>query len=376
MMNGRMALWHYLWTELWTRWRAQPASPLARLLLTFALAATATVFLAGFAAAEEARTRELERLGVDTIVWRMPSTSVLEESATLPPDHWAASLEDQGQLLLLQQLPVPASNPWMQSLPAMVAPLPLLRSLVAEDDYDEVAAVWFTRAVPSGRRTAVQLDGVSVAAITQQPEGRWRAVGLDDFVLISPSQVEAGTARGRLDVVMFTPAHEATGATVVQGVRDLFLADGADEGAVQDPSGLREALAAFSRGQMQWRLGMMMALGGCVLLMYASLGILEERHTRFVQALLRSLGVSAGVLWSAALIENALVANAALALAVLAGEASAGALLSLAGLSGNYTGFLPGGAVISLACAVNAGVLLSLFPLARALRRPVGAVLP
>lgn len=121
---------------------------------------------------------------------------------------------------------------------------------------------------------------------------------------------------------------------------------------------------------------MMAALGGCVLLMYASLGMLEERQTRFVQALLRSLGVSAGVLWSASLLENAVVANAALALAVLAGEASAGSLLSFAGLTGFYTGFLPTSAVISLACAVNAGVLLSLFPLARALRRPVGAVLP
>jgi hypothetical protein len=374
-MNGRIALSHYLWTELWARWRAQPASPLARLLLTFALAVTATVFFAGFAAAEEARTRELERLGVDTIVWRMPSTSVLQEGASVPPDHWAASLGEQGHLLLLQQLPTHASNPWMQPLPAMVAPMGLLRSLIPAGEYGEVAAVWFTRAMPPGRRGTVQLDGVSIAVVTRQPEGRWRAVGLDDFVLIPPAQA-AGTASGRLDVVMFTPAKEATGAEAVRSVRGLFAAEGLDEGVVQDPSGLREALAIFSRGQTQWRLGMMAALGGCVLLMYASLGMLEERQTRFVQALLRSLGVSAGVLWLASLLENAVVANAALALAVLAGEASAGSLLSFAGLTGFYTGFLPPSAVISLACAVNAGVLLSLFPLARALRRPVGAVLP
>lgn len=375
-MKASLALSRYQWTELRTRWQAQPASPLARLVLTFALVTAAAVFLAGFAAAETARVRELQRLGFDTIVWRTPATSVLTENAALPADHWAVPLGRRGELTLLQQLPVTAVNPWGQPLPVLAAPFSTLAKLIPSGESGGIGAVWFTRSLPAGRRVQLKLEGTKLTAWTVEPRGRWQAMGLDEFLVVAPAMAAEASPAGRLDVVMFTPRDEAVAATVGREVQALFRAEGSDLVGTQDPLPLRQALAAFSRAQAQWLAVMMAALAGCVLLMYLAIGLLEERQTRFTQALLRSLGVPAGRLWLASWFENLLLANVALGLAMATAELLAARLLSFAGVNGAVGTGLPLNAVIALACAVNAGVLLGLFPLARALRRPVGVVLP
>jgi hypothetical protein len=375
-MNASLALGRYLWTELRLRWRAQPASPLARLILTFALAGAAGVFLAGFAAAEAARRGELHRLGLDTMVLRAPATGALPANAAWPADHWAAPLRAQGNLLLLQQLPVPGTTPWGQAVPVLAAPLAEVGRLLSAEEARFAEAVWFSRTLSAGRRVAVTHRGARFTAVTAVPQGRWRALGLEEFVLVPAGATEGQGGAGRLDVVLFSPAGESAGEGLGRQLQALFMAERLEPPAIQDPGPVRRALAAFSRGQAQWRSVMVVSLGACVLLMFASLGMLEERQTRFTQALLRSFGVSTGTLWTAALVENLLLANLALALAVAAGNAGAGALLALAGTGGGLAAPLSPNAILGLACAVNAGVLLSLLPLWRALRLPVGAVLP
>lgn len=386
-MNSSFALTSYLWTEVRTRWWTQPASPLARLALTFTLTGTAAVFLVGFAAAEQAQRRELQRLGFDTIVWRAPAAAALSEISPLPVDHWARSLAARGDLTALQQLPAPAMTSWGQGLPVLAAPLRVIAAGMAAVARDEPAgsraadgapagSLWFTRTLPPGRRVPVQFQGATLTALTAVPAGSWQALGLDEFLIVPAGEAGVASPAGRMDVVLFTPKDEAVAEAVGRDVRALFAAEGIDPPVTQDPLPLRRAAAAFARLQARWRGTMLLVLGGCVLLMFASLGMLEERQTRFTQALLRSLGVPARRLWVAAWVENALLANAAFLGAVAIAQVGAMRLLPLVGFTGGAAGFLPREAVIGLACAVNAGVLLSLFPLARALRRPVGIVLP
>lgn len=373
-MNASFALTRYLWAELRLRWRAQPASPLARLLLTFALTAAAGIFVAGFAAAEAARRAELGRLGLDTMVFRAPAAGELTAEAALPADHWAKALRAEGSLLLLQQLPAAAQAPWGEAVPAMVAPRSEIARQLPVDRIGLADAVWLSRTLTPGRRITVTLGGTPFTAVTARPLGRWQALGLNECVLVPAGEGQGGA--GRLDVILFTPASEAAAVEVVRQVQALFQAEHLEPPSIQDPAPVRRALAAFSRGQALWRTLMVIALGTCVLLMFASLGMLEERQTRFTQALLRSLGVSSGVLWLAALLENLLLANLALILAFVASRAGAGVLLTLAGVEGGAASALSLNSFLGLACAVNAGVLLSLLPLWRALRLPVGAVLP
>lgn len=375
-MNAALALTRYLWAELRLRWRAQPASPLARLLLTFALTAAAGVFIAGFAAAEAARRAELGRLGLDTLVLRAPAAGALTAEAALPADHWANALRARGNLLLIQQLPAAGLAPWGQAVPVFVAPRAEIARQLPAEAARTAEAVWFSRTLAPGRRITLTLDGGSFTAVTAPPLGRWQALGLNEGVIVPADGSYGRGGVGRLDVVLFTPASEEAAVDAAREVEALFQAEHLEPPSIQDPGPVRRALAAFSHGQAQWRTLMVVSLGTCVLLMFMSLGMLEERQTRFTQALLRSLGVSSGILWVAALLENLMLANLALVLAFVATDAGAGILLTLAGSGPIAASPLSLNSFLGLACAVNGGVLLSLLPLWRALRLPVGAVLP
>jgi len=372
-MNAPAALARYQGLELALRWKSQPASPLARWFLTFSLCAAAGVLLLGFAAAEAARRAELRRLGLDTIVIQAPARSPLGDRAALPPDHWAAPLARQGDLLMLQELPEPAYAPWDDPMPVFVAPFPAIARLMGPAAAG-ADGVWFTRSLPPGRRVLLNRRSGPFTAITAAPTGNLEALDLDDLVVL-PVQAGDADANGRLDVVLFNPGATASG-DIVRAVRRLFVAEGSVPPALRDPSPYRAALDAFTRSQNRWRTGMALLLSLCVLLAFGSIGMLEERQTRYTQALLRSLGVSGATLWSFSLVENIVLANTALWAALVASRLAARLILTLAGAT--QAGPLPDGghAHLWLACAVNAGVLLSLVPLAKALRRPVGIVLP
>jgi hypothetical protein len=277
---------------------------------------------------------------------------------------------------LIQQLPAAGLAPWGQAVPVFVAPRAEIARQLPAEAARTAEAVWFSRTLPPGRRITLTLDGASLVAVTAPPLGRWQALGLNEGVIVPADGSYGQGGVGRLDVVLFTPASEEAAVDAAREVEALFQAEHLEPPSVQDPGPVRRALAAFSRGQAQWRTLMVVALGLCVLLMFMSLGMLEERQTRFTQALLRSLGVSSGILWAAALLENLVLANLALALAFVASDAGAGILLTLAGSGPIAASPLSLNSFLGLACAVNGGVLLSLLPLWRALRLPVGAVLP
>lgn len=379
-MNAAAAVLRYLARELATRWRAQPISPLARWLLTLALTAAAGVFLAGFAAAEAARRDQLQRLGLDTLVVRAPARAALPETAALPPDGWAAPLASGGRLTWLQQLPMPAATPWAQPLPVFAAPLSELAALLpppapSSSAASAPAAVWFTRTLPADRVVSLTLDETPLVACTVTPAGRWQALGLDEFVLVPPSPSDAAV-NGRLDVLLFTPRSSATLARTAAAATALFAAENEPPPAIQDPSPYRRALDELVGQQRRWRTGMLAALAGCVAAMFGSIGLLEQRQTRYTQALLRSLGVSRALLGGSAVVENLILANTALWAGATASGWLASRLLAGAGFMSHSLMPLAASDWLWLAIGVNTGVLASIFPLGRALFRPVGDLLP
>ena len=193
-----------------------------------------------------------------------------------------------------------------------------------------------------------------------------------------PAEVlPASDGRGGLEVVLFTPQNTDTLSSWVRTVRNLFSAETGPAPVVQDPVPLRAALADLEHGQALWRAVVLGLLGTGVVLVFAAIGILEHREVRFSQALLRSLGIRARLLWSASLGENLLLANTSLASALVAVHFSAGAILSrLPSFEGAEDGArLSLSAGFFLVGVVNAGVLASLVPLARSLRRPIGTML-
>lgn len=373
-MNATPAVLRYLAHELTNRWRAQPISPFARWLLTLALTVVAGVFLAGFAAAEAARREQLQRLGLDTLVVRAPARSALGEPGDQPADSWATPLARDGPVTWLQQLPQPAFTPWDRPLPVLLAPLNVLAGLLPPEA-PATAAVWFTHTLPAGRAVRLIFDRGPVLARTARPAGRWQALGLDEFVLLPPGATGRDVA-GRLDVVLFAPAAGAALERAAARVTAFFAAENEPPPSVQDPSPYRHALDELVARQRQWRRGMLVALAGCVAAMFGCIGLLEERQTRYTQALLRSLGVSRPLLWAAAWTENLLLANSALFAGIwLSGTLATRLLAGVDVISQSGMALAPA-EWLWLAIGINTGVLASIFPLGRALRRPVGQVLP
>lgn len=378
-MNAGLALVRYLCREVLSRWGAHPASPLARWGLTFVLSSAIGIFLIGFKAAESARRAEWLRWGLETIVVRSPAQAPLPETLPIPAGHWAAPLAGRGEFLLLQQLPGNAAGPWDEPEPVFAAPAQKLAELLEADPQARAPlpeAVWFSRDFPPGRPVRIGWSGRFLAARTAQPSGMWQALGLDSFVVVAPWGAADADARGRIDVALFRPGPTLSTQSAVRLIRDRFGADSEPPPAIRDPSPFRRALADLERAQRQWGRAMAAGLGLSVLLVFASIGILEERQTRYTQALLRSLGVRRSTLLLASAAENFLLANTALLAAFATSAALASRVLTFSGVTPSTSDRWPLAAVIALAAAVNTGVAASLVPLARAVRRPVGAVLP
>ncbi|HEY0944749.1 MAG TPA: hypothetical protein VGD81_05760 [Opitutaceae bacterium] len=367
---------HYLAKEAALRWRTRPSSPLARGVLTFTLAATAGGFLAGFAASADALRTQLARFGFDTLVVRSVGVDIAPAATDMrTTEHWAQPLAGAGTLAVLQQSPTLATTAWGQPVTVFVAPWPVLASLIPTTPAvpPAPAAVWLTRDWPAGRPATFQLvHGGSVSAISEPPDGPWHALLEGDALLVPPELAPPATS-GAVDVVLFTPDDAATLPHWVRAIHTLFSADGRPSPAIQDPGPLRAALAALERSQQLWRSVVLGLLGLGVLLVFAAIGILEQREVRFSQALLRSLGIRRRLLWLASLGENFLLANAALAAALVAVHFGAGAMFAHLPSGGSAAAArLPLSAAVFLAAVVNAGVLASLAPLATALRQPIG----
>ncbi|CAM2895043.1 hypothetical protein [Rariglobus hedericola] len=363
----------YLWHETLARWREQPSSPLVRLALTTTLSAAAAWFWLGSTAQETALARELERQGFDTAVIRASAmTSLPELSAALPADHWAAGLSEFGETRLLQALPLSAARADRATMPTYLAPWTLLAKFVSSPN----EALWLTTRLPPGQSQVVWISGQPVRAQTARPETLWSALGEDDTLIIPPALVPpATTAAGRVDVVLFRPTQFGATEAPLATVRMIFAGNQLPPPFIQDPG---PRLVAFARlqtlGQV-WRLAVLALLGACVVLTFTAIGVLEERQTRYTQALLRSLGSSRLTIWGASLVENLLLANLALIAAGLTLFAAPSAL-AVAGLRDLTTIALPFEAWLAITAIVNVGLFFSLIPLGCALRRPLGFVLP
>ena len=372
----------YLCKETVLRWRTRPSSPLARCVLTYTLAATAGGFLAGFAASAEVLRAQLARFGFDTIVVRSLQPAAPAPSAgRLPAGHWAEPLATEGRLAVFQQPPMVATSVSGQAVPLFTAPWSVLAELQlpGKNATQPATAIWLTRDWPAGRVARFRFDraGGTIDAVARPAEGPWRALVDGDALLIPRESLPPTEARGTVEVVLFTPHRPNSLAGWVRAIRGLFSAETGRAPDLQDPGPLRAALADLERGQALWRTVILTLLGLGVILVFAAIGVLEYREVRFAQALLRSLGVRARLLWTASLGENLLLANTALAAALVTVHFAAAALLArLPAFDGTSAGTrLTLAAGLFLAAVVNAGVLASLVPLGLSLRRPIGTML-
>lgn len=367
----------YLFRETALRWKTRPSSPLARCLLTLTLCVTAAAFLAGLDASARALRMQLARQGMDTLSVRSFAPAGETAAGLSAAQHWSQPLAQEGVVHALTQLPGLAETDWGTLATVYVAPWVTLAQLREADSSaaDDSPAVWLTREWPEHRGARFTLGaGTRLQAASRRPEGAWRLLGDGDALLLPAELVPAEQWRGVLDVVLFTPMDVDALGFWADAIRRMFRTDNAPPPAIQDPAPLRDALRRLEQGQGLWRWAILGLLGAGVLLVFGAIGVLEQREMRFAQALLRSLGVRPRLLWAAALGENLVLANAAF-IGAIAGTGAYGTRLLQQLPAFEGIGPLQPGGEYFLAAAVNAGVIVSLLPLARALHTPIGTQL-
>jgi hypothetical protein len=370
----------YLLRDTVKRWLEQPLSPLSRLVVAFLVGGSALIVLGAFDAAERALVAKMRKLGVNTVIVSRSLQAGAQASGSRY--EWLAG---QGGLLVLarpyadgksragQTVEICGYTP--ESLPALAG---MLGDGAATD-----GALLLTESVPAGIAETVTLaDGLSFDAMTVAPEGVLRLVprhaagGLLLVPVVSLEPLMA--ARGGQEVLVFERDETSSVplATCVEAVRRLTAGDN-PQARISSAMDLNRELGNIRETKRLWTFGLCALFGTTLVLVFGSMAGLEYRESRFLVALLRSMGARPWLLVARQVAESAVVAN-------LGGVAAVGALAlaarnaaHFAGLGMDVTQF---GAVspetaLAVFGGLSAGAVAAAVPVMFALRKPIGTVL-
>jgi hypothetical protein len=391
----------YLLKDTFKRWLEQPWSALARGAVAFFVSAAAFVVLGLFDAAERVIEAKMRRAGVNTVTVARQLTT-----GALPAGERYAWLGREGGLLVLARpyldgksragLHVEAygyAPESMATLAAAATAMAMARTTAtamaaatttapAMAAAGGAPAMLVTSALPPALEERVVLaDGLELAALTVAPEGvlRLLPVPTNGALLLAPlaSLEPAVRARGGVELVIFERREDAavTLAGCVEALRRLQLLDGT-RAEVKSSLDLRGELEAVREARRICAAALCAVFGGLLVLVFSAMAALEYRESRFLAALLRSMGARPRLLVARQAAEAAVVANigggaafAALRLAAHHSRALAGWGLPAGGLELEAT------SVAAVFCGLSAGALAAALPVAISLRKPVGAVL-
>lgn len=372
----------YLSKDIWSRWLEHPGAMLARLLVGVLLATLLLFAQAGFSLAGRSLETRVARLGAGTLLAtelvgpdRIGRTSLGE---LLSP------LADRVELVAFRQLSVAARDPLRGDLLALaygrgtaVALAPTLAGAPPSGIH------YLTADLPAGLNLEVDLDGVSRPVVTVAPPAWIARLPLFKPLLLIPDEAATEWTRGgylEFCLVLADPSRPDQVAALAEAVRTLLLIERRDTAQLQSPETLLEEIRQLDltrrRAQATAGLG-----GGFVLaLVFGAIAGLEYRQNRYIVALLRSFGAPSTLVLARYAIEAALL----LALAGVAAWFVAGGLHArIFGFAGFEPGLLNRGVFDPYAWEavwpqlrwLLGGAVLSVAPIALALRQPVGKIL-
>lgn len=300
---------------------------------------------------------------METVILQTPVANARAPAPDYP------ELARDGRVISIFQSYVPLQTSY--GFPAMLAFSRANTWRALAPDIGQAAdAILFTGRVPAGAPFEAWIGPYLVRGRTAPLPPALRALGAGDLVLASPELFPSEALAPVLAVTVFTRA--PTAPPLAQMVRAL---ETYSSHQASDPSGaagtsVRSSLPlARELGRLQthlrrWAAGLGFILAAVVALVFGACGLLELTATAYQAALLRSFGAPA----------LALLLQRAGEAAILANAAGAAALTTIR-LVASPLGLATAVSAPVIWVALNAGVLVSLFPVAWALRRPVGVIL-
>lgn len=367
-MSARVRIATYLVRDSLVRWRGRASLPLARLAISLCLGTAALLVLASFALAARELQRRIAGFGLDTMVIR-----TAQDHATDPAPAWN-ELGAFGPVLTLK---LAYARPRLETggTAALAFAVPGTRRALGQLAVPAAALpVLLSDSLPPGMPVRASLGAWSVTAVTAPRPPGLQALGpgevliadVADFPALARSPVAAVTALVRRSSA--PPLEELDPA-----VRAVVSANPAAGTApeVQSSLALLRELQALQARSVRYAAFIVGILALMIAAVFASGAILEYQATEYTTALLRSLGVRRRVLWLQRAAEAVLTANL-------------GAVAAIAAARGVAAIWLPDlihpmvepAVWLPVIAALNGGAILACGPVALALRRPVGLVLP
>lgn len=344
------------------------------------LVAVATVILVAFNLLIQSVRARLESFGLDTLVVReMVPPNDPELFHTVDRPDRLAPLAESGQKLRLRQLFIRAQTDWRNDL-LVLAYSPEALSRLAPWLSPDSTLVCFSDSLPEFIQIRVKLHNHSGVAVVRRPPELFRPVNVENFLLVPRGWAPDVERLGFVELTLFQRQASSPPMThFVNAVTTVYSLERRPAPQVQSALPLIRELESLQQRQTQWRRLLAAALGLTVALVFGAIAILEFRQNLFVGALLRSLGAPAHFLYLRHWAENTLIANGAALLAIslialfhaeLFGTLGFGNAVTQAGQSAYWNR-----EIATVLLWVNVGALLSSFPVALGLRKPVGAIL-
>lgn len=369
-MRAAATVFTYLLRDSGVRWRGRVSVPLSRLATAVCLAATALLVFASFALAAAALRQRIAAFGLDALVIRQP----LDRISGPAPD-WR-ELARHGRMLDLKLPYATARLDNGDKVPVAVGGSGIIRQLAALGVPAHSLPLLLGNTLPAGMPLDASVGPASVRAITAPLPAVLQPLGQTQLLLVEPGGFPLLAATPGVSVSLLVRSAGAPPLADLVAALQTTLAANPDARTPQAPTvdsalPLLRELQSLQTVTTRYTALIALALALTIALVFAAGAILEFEATAYTTALLRSFGVRRRVLWCQRAVEALLLAN-------LGGLAAWGLAVALARFI--LPQLLPfcasASTLLPVFAALNAGALLATLPVALALRRPVGVLLP
>ncbi len=382
-MRAWILIASYQLKDISRRWLETPGGVCARLAVAILLVTLMFLVTATFQLAAKSIESRILRLGVNTLVVRVPVSPDDIANGRPPPDRLLAPLATRGDLLALKSLYATALDEYGHSLAPLSyadTALPALAPLLAGPGTSD-GRYLLTSVLPEGLPVHVYVDNIEFTALTRPlPAALARLAPVESLLLFPESSVEEIVRRGHQSLVLFSATDPAAVPALAEATSALLNASDYRNYNLQSAAAWIEELTTLRSTQTRWQGIVAAACTAVLVLVFGSLAVLEYRQTAYIGALLRSFGTPGWVLVLRYLVEAALLLAAAGLLARLLVTSVHEPLFRLAGFESAWLNLerlhpyhLAANPAVPVALA--AAAFLSVLPVAWSLRRPVGRTL-
>lgn len=367
----------YLTRDAAARWKEQPHAPLARFTVAFLVCALSLTILSVLGVAERVLEARLADSGVNAVAIMSPLMG-----ATAPENgERFAALGDFGESLALVKLHRVATADFGGKVVVYGYHESALGTLATHTTEPRI----FIGNILPGMEISATVDDREMKAVSVAKAGVLRRIpvdtGMTGAILVPLSDVaDMVGAEGGVEVNVLERSASAPTVPEIVGMvertaeaDDLHLTTLSADGMIRELDTLQGR-----RAQIQAMLALGVAVA--VAVVFGALSMLEYRENRHVCALLRSMGIRAGLLAGQSLAEGLVVALLAAGAACAIVPAIARFAAGQGWLDGTVAASVPAvafspGVIWPVMAALITGAIVATAPVALAMRKPVGHIL-